>query len=174
MLIAPEDYQHIYAAEPKAKEAKGKDGNQSGSSEEEDQPTMLLAPQDYEHIYSGKTGAVGKARKTAPLPSPSTDEPSIPEDAPTLLIAPEDYEHIYAAKADNNSQEPTASGGKRKVKGKAKTRGKCQDVPSIPEDAPTALIVYNAINGKQPTEHKDDDDDTDEDIVDECNSSEND
>lgn len=36
----------MYAAEPKAKVAKGNDINKSGSSEEGDLPAMFLAPQD--------------------------------------------------------------------------------------------------------------------------------
>lgn len=68
------------------------------------------------------------------------------ENQPTMLIAPKDYEHMYTAK---KSKQPASlpyapktkvggGGGGSPVPSKAATS---PDEPSIPEDAPTALIA---------------------------------
>lgn len=93
---------------------------------------------------------------------------------PTMLIAPNAYEHIYVANADNNSQEPDSiwwkgqSQSKGKVPGRSKPSRWRADSPHSHQCESMAKFSI----GKHPTEHKEDDGDTDD--VDKCNSSEND
>lgn len=81
-LIAPSDYEHIYAEDSKERKLRSIKAKQVKVNEvSSDLPTCLIGPDDYAHLYSAKRDPKAKAiwsKKRAA-------EKAIPDDAPTVL-----------------------------------------------------------------------------------------